>query len=128
MKYQYLHGIRIVQDYMDAIKALKNGERITRFEFGESMSPILLSGEYAVITPIGEEMPKINIGNALFCNVNGIPMIHAVKDIDNEKGFLIGTTQGDILGYTTVLYGIAQSWKDFIGKRILNNSTEDDTI
>ena len=44
-------NIKVCNDAIDAIDKLSKGEIIARFEFGDSMLPLLESGEYAVLVP-----------------------------------------------------------------------------
>ena len=46
----------------EVLEALKKGEVICRFEWGDSMHPILKNGEYAKLIPI-DDLSKIKIVN-----------------------------------------------------------------
>lgn len=107
-----LNGIPIIQDELEAMKELLHGKTITRYEFGDSMFPILLSGEYAILTPISN-LNEIKIGDAVFCDVMGYLMTHKVIDKENNN-FLIGPTNPSNVayGWTNKIYAIATSWKD----------------
>lgn len=104
-----INGIRVVNDINDAIKELENKRTIARFEFGESMSPILKNGEYAIVTPI-QNISDVKIGDAVLCEVNGYPMTHMVlmkSNSGSEPFFLIGSSHFEIYGWTNKIYGIA---------------------
>ena len=118
-----INGIPIVQDIEDAVRCLKEGKTLTRYEFGNSMNPIFFSGEYARIKPISS-LKEITLGDAVLCEVNGKIMTHMVLDIDeynNNNKFLIGATNPPFLqfGWTNKIYGIAESWAKYIGKRVI---------
>ena len=106
-------GCKVVQDVTEVIQKLTDGEVVYRYEFGDSMLPILSSGEYCRLTPIrnGEEA---EIGDAVFCCVNGCWMTHLVWNKSNsaskENGtfYLIGSTWGEYYGWTNQVLAIAQ--------------------
>lgn len=102
---------RVVNDIHEAVEELKNGNTIARFEYGDSMSPILSSGEYCVVEPI-RNIEDVKQGDAVLCNVNGYLMTHMVIMVstsaaDDEPYFLIGDTHMNIYGWTKEIYGIA---------------------
>lgn len=104
-----INGIKVVNEIGEAIKALQENRAIARFEFGDSMHPILKNGEYAIITPI-KDVDEVKIGDAVFCEVNGYPMTHMVlmkSNSANGKLFLIGSSRFEIYGWTNTIYGIA---------------------
>ena len=93
---------------------LKNGITIARFEFGDSMSPVLVSGEYCIVEPI-KELEGINniaIGDAVLCKVGDHLMTHMVLMISDSAydgtKYLIGNTWMQYYGWTDTIYGIAK--------------------
>ena len=66
-----INGVRVVNNAGDALDALMDGETVARFEYGDSMMPMLKSGEYCILHPVTNPN-KVNIGDAVFCN---LPMI-----------------------------------------------------
>lgn len=103
-----INGIRVVQDELEAAWCLKNGETICRFEYGDSMYPILKNGEYAILHPLAD-INEIKIGDAVFCEMEDVQgsyyMTHMVGDIkEDEKSkkklFAIDTTNGFRFGWT----------------------------
>ena len=115
---QYINGIRVVQDEKQALEALIKGEVICRFEFGDSMAPILRNGEYAFLFPVKhDELDQIKRGDAVFCEMSyhGQPffMTHMVWEIsdcgfDRARWFKIGSTGTDLYGWTKNVYAIAK--------------------
>ena len=100
-----IDGLTIVQDVDETIKYLKNGETVARCEFGDSMLPIFKSGQYARLTPCYNNP---NIGDAVFCCVNGVWMIHLVWMVNKpSKQCLIGDTSGNMYGWTSEILAIA---------------------
>lgn len=105
-------NIDVCNDALEAIERLSKGEIVARFEYGDSMLPLLESGEYAVLVP----NQKIEVGDAVFCNVNGYIMTHMVMMISNVRGkpmYLIGSPNYNsngtfnIYGWTSEIYAKA---------------------
>lgn len=106
-----IDNVAVVQDIEEAVDTLTIRKLpIVRFEFGTSMMPMLKSGQFCKISPV-ENVNDINIGDALFCDVNGYVGTHMVwmkSQINpNETWFLIGTTRMELIGWTKTVYGIA---------------------
>ena len=104
----------VVNDIVNAVELLKQGISIARYEFGDSMSPVLVSGEYCVVEPI-KELEGINniaIGDAVLCKVGDYLMTHMVMMISdsscNGTQYLIGNTHMQFYGWTDTIYGIAK--------------------
>lgn len=114
----YIEQVPIVQNIEEAVKFLKEGKAITRYEYGDSMTPILFSGEYARVRPI-KSNDEVTLGDAVLCDVDGNLMIHMVLDKIGNK-FLIAPTNPPhfTFGFANKIYGIAETWKEYIGKRI----------
>ena len=104
----------VVNDIREAVEMLKNGITIARFEFGDSMSPVLVSGEYCFVEPIKEleGLNNIAIGDAVLCKVGDHLMTHMVLMISdsayNGTKYLIGNTWMQYYGWTDTIYGIAK--------------------
>ena len=130
-----IDGIKVAKNYDEVMEALKNNEQVMHFEFGDSMKPLLKSGEYALIKPC---VPfDVKRGDAVFCVLsdsvgNRYPMVHQVWEISNASHdgglwFKIGSTMSTIFGWTQDVYGIAkgtdiyqeitdeirESWKEY---------------
>ena len=103
----------VVQDAFRAVECLRtNKVPIARYEYGNSMMPILRSGQFCVIKPL-EHDEEANIGDAVFCYVNGYLGTHMVlmkSKIDPEKTwYLIGMTNTQPIGWTKNIFGIANA-------------------
>ncbi len=99
--------IKVINDINEALIELKKGNEIARFEFGDSMQPILKNGEYGIVVPITIE--QVNIGDAVLCEVNGHLMTHMVMMISDSakdgRKVLIGNTYMQFYGWTNKVYG-----------------------
>ena len=129
---QEINGIRVVQSDEEVVKALKNGETVCRYEWGDSMTPVLKNGEYANLTPI-KDINEVQRGDAVFCVLHddmggSWPMVHQVWEISDASHtgklwFKIGSTGTSVFGWTNEVYGIAKGtdifqeftkkWKDY---------------
>ena len=99
--------IKVVNDINQAVEELKKGNEIARFEFGDSMHPVLKNGEYGVVVPIS--INDVNIGDAVLCEVNGYLMTHMVMMVSDSakdsRQVLIGNTHMQFYGWTDKVYG-----------------------
>lgn len=115
MKYvkmpKFINGVRVINDIEEAVEWLKNGRTIARFEYGDSMYPLLESGEYCIIEPI-KDLNKIEDGDTVLCEVGGRLMTHMVMMKSNTSKetpyFLIGTTSLYAYGWTNKIYGLCK--------------------
>lgn len=109
----HINDVRVIQDEEETAEALLRGEKVARYEWGDSMSPVLKHGEYAILTPITDKS-KIKRGDAVFCKMdNHYYMTHMVWEIsdsgfDGERWFKIGSTGTDIYGWTKDVLAIAR--------------------
>jgi len=85
------------------LEKLQNGETFVTSEKGNSMVPLIKSGQDHKITPISLE--ECEIGDIVYCKVKGNFYTHLVKAKDNKKGVLIGNNKGGINGWTKAVYG-----------------------
>jgi hypothetical protein len=72
-------------------------------EKGNSMTPLIKSGQEHELTPITWE--KVTKGDIVFCKVKGNYFTHLVVAVDKEKGCLISNNHGRINGWTRKVYG-----------------------
>lgn len=107
----FINGIKVAKDYGEVIESLKNNELVMHYEYGDSLSPLLNSGEYALIKPC--KPIEVKRGDCVFCEVQGVLMVHQVWEISdashtNELWFKIGSSMNTIYGWTKKIYGIAK--------------------
>ena len=82
---------------------LKKGETFITSEKGNSMSPILQSGQKHKLAPI--TLKNTNVGDIVFCKVKGHYYTHLVKAKNEKRGCFIGNNRGGINGWTKNIYG-----------------------
>ena len=84
------------------LERLLRGETFITKESGNSMTPIIKSGQKHKLTPCGWE--DCNIGDVVYCKVKGRFFTHLVKN-KSAKGLLIGNNKGSVNGWTQQVYG-----------------------
>ena len=85
------------------LEKLQNGEKVITSEKGNSMSPLIKSGQDPELSPIS--IDNVEVGDIVYCKVKGRFYTHLVKAIDPKKGCLIGNNKGIINGWTKSVYG-----------------------
>lgn len=85
------------------LERLQNNETFITSERGNSMSPIIKSGQNHQLSPI--QLHDVVVGDVVYCKVRGNFYTHLVKAINNKKGILIGNNKGGINGWTRQVYG-----------------------
>jgi len=85
------------------LERLQKGETFTTSEKGNSMTPIIKSGQEHVLAPV--KLEDCKIGDVVYCKVKGNFYTHLVKAKDGLKGLLIGNNRGGINGWTKQVYG-----------------------
>ena len=82
------------------IKNLALGQTVQFRPKGNSMSPLINSGDLVTVVPSNE----IEKGDIVFCKIKGNYYIHLVKTVDGDR-FQIGNNKGKINGWTKVIFG-----------------------
>lgn len=85
------------------LERLLNGETFFTSEKGNSMSPLIMSGQEHQLEPAKwEDCEKDDI---VYCKVKGNFYTHLVKAKNNDRGLLIGNNRGGVNGWTKQVYG-----------------------
>ena len=85
------------------LEKLQNGETFTTSEKGNSMIPLIHSGQEHILEPATWE--NVEVGDIVYCKVSGNYYTHLVKAKNNQRGCLIGNNKGGINGWTKNVYG-----------------------
>lgn len=89
--------------YEDIIAELDKGNIVVHKPHGNSMTPMIASGQRIEITPsVGED---VEIGDAVLAKVKGRFMIHKVTAIGDDGRFQISNNHGHVNGWTRQIYG-----------------------
>ena len=81
-------------------RKLKEGETCVVQGFGQSMTPILKSGQPVIAEPVREDTP-LNKGDIVFCKVNGHFYLHKILAVKNKKTYQIGNNHGHVNGWVS---------------------------
>ena len=85
------------------LEKLQNGETFITSEKGNSMMPLIKSGQEHKLAPATWE--EVEVNDIVYAKVNGRFYTHLVKAKDLNKGCLIGNNKGGINGWTKQIYG-----------------------
>jgi hypothetical protein len=85
------------------LERLQDGETFITSEKGNSMVPLIHSGQEHKIQPT--TIDEVEVGDIVYCKVKGRYFTHLVKAKNPEKGCLIGNNKGGINGWTRNIYG-----------------------
>lgn len=85
------------------VEKLKKGETFITSEKGNSMFPIIKSGQDHKLVPA--ELKDAKVDDIVFCKVKGHFYTHLVKAKNETRGCLIGNNRGGINGWTKQIYG-----------------------
>jgi len=82
---------------------LEAGETFVTSEKGNSMTPLLKSGENHTLEPCTLE--EVKKGDIVYCKVRGNFYTHLAKAISHNRGVLIGNNHGRTNGWTKQVFG-----------------------
>ena len=78
---------------------LKKGETCKVVGFGQSMTPILKSGQPVIVAPLTKET-ELNKNDIVFCKVNGHYYLHKISAVKG-KTYQISNNHGHVNGTIT---------------------------
>jgi len=78
------------------ISDLQSGKEVSFRPKGNSMVPIIFSGEQVTISPRIDNLQK---GDIVFCRLRGNFLIHKILTMKNTDMFQIGNNRGHINGW-----------------------------
>ncbi len=82
---------------------LQEGETFVTSEKGNSMTPLILSGQKHVLAPSSIE--EVEVGDIVYAKVHGRFFTHLVKAKNEDRGVLIGNNHGHNNGWTKSIFG-----------------------
>lgn len=85
------------------LERLQNGETFTTSEKGNSMTPLIKSGQDHILEPATWE--SVEIGDIAYAKVKGSFYTHLVTAKNNDKGCQISNNHGYVNGWTKQVYG-----------------------
>lgn len=86
---------------------LQAGETIIIVGFGQSMTPILKSGQPVIVAPVTAET-SLKKNDVVFCKVGGHYYLHKITAIRNGNTFQISNNHGHANGWCSrnCIYGV----------------------
>jgi phage repressor protein C with HTH and peptisase S24 domain len=94
------------------IEALQRGETISLRVFGNSMTPLIHSGDRVQIGPAGPA--AFRVGDIVLARVHGTVYLHRISAVDTQKQRVqISNNRGHVNGWT----GYAKVYGIFLGIR-----------
>lgn len=89
------------------VEHLKQGEICKVTGYGQSMTPIIKSGQSVICEPVTEET-KLSKNDIVLCKVNGTYYLHKISAIKNGVRYQISNNHGHINGIITrkSIYGL----------------------
>ncbi len=85
------------------VEKLEKGESFITSEKGNSMVPLIKSGQKHKLEPATWE--NVDVGDIVYCKVKGNFYTHLVKAKNDKKGCQIGNNKGHINGWTKSVFG-----------------------
>ena len=76
---------------------LKNNEICKVTGYGQSMTPILKSGQPVICIPVNNDT-ELEKNDIVFCKVNGHYYLHKILAIKNNSSYQIGNNHGHVNG------------------------------
>ncbi len=85
------------------IEKLQKGETFVTSEKGNSMVPLIYSGQKHMLAPATLE--EVEVGDIVFAKVHGRMFTHLVHAKDPHRGVQIGNNHGFMNGWTKQVFG-----------------------
>ncbi len=85
------------------VKQLLAGETVSFRPTGNSMTPLVQSGQLCIVSPVSIE--EVQVGDVVLCHVAGKTYLHKVLARNAAGMVQIGNNHGRINGWTFTVYG-----------------------
>jgi len=82
---------------------LQRGETVSYRAHGNSMVPIVRSGQKVTVEPIA--IADVSVGDAVFCKVRGSFYLHLVTGRREDGSVQISNNHGHVNGWTRSVFG-----------------------
>lgn len=89
--------------YSDVVKELSEGRSVRLKPHGNSMTPIIKSGQPIVLSPV--DPADVRVGDAVLAKVKGNYYIHKVTAIGDDGRFQISNNHGHVNGWSRQVFG-----------------------
>lgn len=95
--------MHIIKTDKEKEQMLLSDKSVLTVAYGNSMEPLLSSGETHVLTPVKWE--DCDKGDIVFCKVGGRYYTHLVRAKSSATGLLITNNKGRVNGWTKQVFG-----------------------
>lgn len=92
--------------YQKIIEKLERGEDVELHPKGNSMTPLIKSGQRIVLSPVRRE---IKVGDIVLAKVKGHYYIHLVSAAQPSGPWQISNNHGHVNGWARHIYGVVTS-------------------
>lgn len=92
-----------IMKYQDIIAELDEGRSVRHKGKGNSMTPLIHSGQTVTISPVKGEIKK---GDIVLAKVKGRMFIHLVTAVGDDGRYQISNNHGHVNGWSRQIYGI----------------------
>lgn len=89
--------------YPDIVKELSEGRSVTLKPHGNSMTPLINSGDTIILRPV--DPAEVEVGDAVLAKVKGRYYIHKVTAVGDDGRFQISNNHGHVNGWSRQVYG-----------------------
>lgn len=86
------------------LEILQSGESLITSEKGNSMVPLIKSGQKHELSPV-ISLDDVEVDDIVYCKAKGNFYTHLVKAKNPDKGCLIGNNKSGINGWTKQVFG-----------------------
>lgn len=92
---------------------LAEGQTVKFRPHGNSMTPLITSGQLVTVAPVDPNNPP-KAGAIVLCRVNGNQMLHKVTAIGSDGRYQISNNHGHVNGWCTLknVFGVLVSVED----------------
>jgi hypothetical protein len=82
---------------------LTNGETVQWKPIGNSMNPLIKSGDLVTVAPC--KIEDLKAGDITFCKVKGNYYLHLVRQVGDDGRVMIANNHGHVNGWTRTVFG-----------------------
>ena len=86
------------------LERLQNGESFITSEKGNSMMPLIKSGQEHILSPA--TLGEVEVGDIVYCKVKSNWYTHLVTAKNEKRGCQISNNSGYVNGWTKAVYGV----------------------
>jgi hypothetical protein len=86
------------------IAQLNSGDTVSFRPHGHSMAGRVESGQLVTVAPV-LDASGLAVDDIVLCAVDGVQLLHLIREMRGDGQCLIGSNRGDINGWTSAIFG-----------------------